>query len=160
MNTQKIKQILDAIETSREIQISDMNSYVVANSYWTGEIKNDPAHFVLEIQWVDDEFQVFDAIFSEQSLSDAVIEANRVAMKDESGTDFELGLFDTVPHNIMLPPPPCTRRSPPCSAFKCFACSRMFTDTVALEMHEQNEHPTEYNAAMANEIYGTASHNI
>jgi hypothetical protein len=37
---------------------------------------------------------------------------------------------------------------------KCFACSRIFTDTDELSMHEQNDHPNEYHAAMVREIYG------
>jgi len=37
---------------------------------------------------------------------------------------------------------------------KCFACSQVFTDTDKLAMHEQNDHPHEYHAAMVREVYG------
>jgi len=37
---------------------------------------------------------------------------------------------------------------------KCFACPREFTDTDKLAMHEQNDHPHEYHAAMVREMYG------
>jgi hypothetical protein len=37
---------------------------------------------------------------------------------------------------------------------KCFACSQKFTDTDKLAMHEQNDHPHEYHAAMVREMHG------
>jgi hypothetical protein len=42
----------------------------------------------------------------------------------------------------------------PVRRWKCFACSREFTDTDLLQAHEQNDHPNEYYAAMVREIYG------
>ena len=42
----------------------------------------------------------------------------------------------------------------PKKKFKCFCCSREFTDTDKLDSHEQNDHPNEYYASMVREMYG------
>lgn len=101
MNTAKIQTILSAIDKADPIQVSDMDCVREITSHWTVEVQNDPNNQVLNLEWQDEDFQIFNVCFTEKSLSDAQIEENRIVLQDGDGTEFEIHLFNIVPAVIM-----------------------------------------------------------
>jgi len=101
INKEKVKQLIDHIKCCDVYEVLGESPWL-NNVSWDSDLNGDPENQVLLIPWHDDEGQEFSVILTEQGLSDAVIEENKITCNDHEGDEITIALYSTDPLHIFL----------------------------------------------------------
>ena len=95
INKIKVKNLIAQLETCDEFEVTG-DSPMLNGVEWTVEVTGEPNNQVCLITWYDVEGQEFSVILTEQSLSDANVNSNRIYCEDHTGNMIEIALWRRV----------------------------------------------------------------
>jgi len=101
INKEKVEQLIEQIRYCDVYEVVGESPFL-NDVTWDTEVIGKPDNQVLLIKWHAVWGQEFSVILTEQGLSDAVIDENKIICKDHEGDEITIALYSTNPLHIFL----------------------------------------------------------